>query len=261
MNKQELINVPRILFPIGTEILIKGKIVGLKVLDDRFVENVVKLDYGEQIIAPNDAIYVKDEPETGHADEAPRYLKNILARLRELPLHNREVWLKVIMSEFKQDFSHAKWREGYEQGKLEGMVEREKVKVPQFVADWYEENKDSFEFNVWDWIAFRDEAKKSENREFNNWINDSRENPIQTLVNMHQFGYEVEAEKRYYVRFKWIEEAYSYLTFIKRFDAWTLADIKLDKKFRSAHTRKQLEEAGFGWVFDCPGIEVEEVEV
>ena len=61
-----------------------------------------------------------DEPETGHADEAPRYLKNILARLRELPLHNREVWLKVIMSEFKQDFSHAKWREGYEQGKLEG---------------------------------------------------------------------------------------------------------------------------------------------
>ena len=76
-----------------------------------------------------------DEPETGHADEAPRYLKNILARLRELPLHNREVWLKVIMSEFKQDFSHAKWREGYEQGKLEGMAEREKVKVPQCVAD------------------------------------------------------------------------------------------------------------------------------
>ena len=76
-----------------------------------------------------------DEPETGHADEAPRYLKNILARLRELPLHNREVWLKVIMSDFKQDFSHAKWREGYEQGKLEGMAEREKVKVPQCVAD------------------------------------------------------------------------------------------------------------------------------
>lgn len=82
-----------------------------------------------------------DEPEAGHADEAPRYVKNILARLRELPLHDREVWLKAIMGEFEQDFSHAKWREGYEQGKLEGMVEREKVIVPQFVADWYEENK------------------------------------------------------------------------------------------------------------------------
>lgn len=78
---------------------------------------------------------------------------------------------------------------------IDQLDEPEKVKVKQFVADWYEENKDSFEFNVWDWIAFRDEAKKSENREFNNWINDSRENPIQTLVNMHQFGYEVEETK------------------------------------------------------------------
>ena len=59
-----------------------------------------------------------DEPETGHADEAPRYVKNILARLRELPEHDREVWLKAIMSEFEHDFSHAKWREGYEQGNL-----------------------------------------------------------------------------------------------------------------------------------------------
>ena len=97
-----------------------------------------------------------DEPETGHADEAPRYVKNILARLRELPLHNREVWLKAIMGEFEQDFSHAKWREGYEQGKLEGAwvgnqlkdadkIRRElnKVKIPQFVADWIEEARKS----------------------------------------------------------------------------------------------------------------------
>jgi len=109
------------------------------------IENVVKLAYGEQIIAPNDAIYVKDEPEAGQADEAPRYVKNILARLRELPLHDREVWLKAIMSEFEQDFSHAKWREGYEQGKFEGAMipydAPEKVTIPKFVADWIEECK------------------------------------------------------------------------------------------------------------------------
>ena len=192
-----------------------------------------------------------DEPETGHADEAPRYLKNILARLRELPDHDREVWLKAIMSEFKQDFSHAKWREGYEQGKLEGMVEREKVKVKQFVADWYEENKDSFEFNVWDWIAFRDEAKKIENREFNNWINDSRENPIQILVNMHQFGYEIEKEKQYLVK-------------IKATKHYLVKDgngkIFFSLAFKGYFTKKELEEAGFGWVFDCEGVEVQEVE-
>lgn len=26
------------------------------------------------------------------------------------------------------------------------------------------------------------------------------------------------------------------------------------------HTKKELEDASFGWVFDCPGIEIEEVE-
>ena len=63
----------------------------------------------------------------------------------------------------------------------------------------------------------------------------------------------------YYVRFKRIEESYSYLTLIKHLNAWTLSSIKLDKKYRTEHTKKQLEEAGFGWVFDCPGIEIEEV--
>ena len=29
--------------------------------------------------------------------------------------------------------------------------------------------------------------------------------------------------------------------------------------FRTKFTRKQLEDADFGWVFDCPGIEIEEV--
>ena len=202
-----------------------------------------------------------DEPETGHADEAPRYVKNILARVRELPLHDREVWLKAIMGEFEQDFSRAKWREGYEQGKLEGMVEREKVKVKQFVADWYEENKDYFEFNVWDWIAFRDEAKKLENREFNNWINDSRENPIQTLVNMHQFGYEVEEEKRYLVKVKGMNRINGCLAYNKEFCTWYFGISGNSKNHSTNHTRKELEEAGFGWVFDCPGIEIEEVEV
>lgn len=144
---------------------------------------------------------------------------------------------------------------------LEQLDEPQPVKVKQFVADWYEENKDDFETSLFQCIYdIYKYSKHEELNEFDNWIIDENTKSFQTLVNMHQFGYEVEEEKRYYVRFKWIEEAYSYLTFIKRFDAWTLADIKLDKKFRSHHTRKQLEDAGFGWVFDCPGIEIEEVE-
>ena len=227
MNVKKLINVPRILFPVGTEVLIKGKIVGLNVLDDRFVENVVKLAYGEQIIAPNDAIYVKDEPETGYADEAPRYLKNILARLRELPEHDREVWLKAIM------------------------VEREKVKVPQFVADWIEEARKTCK-DIADFFDF-----DFTNEEVGKWF--MQEQAFDLVARAWLDGYEVEEEKRYLVKVKGMSEENTYLTF--RFGhTWMLSNFEECEEFRLHHTRKELEEAGFGWVFSCEGIEIEEVE-
>lgn len=144
-------------------------------------------------------------------------------------------------------------------GLVKQLDEPQPVEVPLFVADWYEENKDDFEGNLYRCAhnipSVFDSAKLNE---FERWFLSAGTKQFQTLVNMHQFGYKV--EKRYYVRFKWIEDSYSYLTLIKHLHAWTLKNITLDKKFRTAHTRKQLEEAGFGWVFDCPGIEIEEVE-
>ena len=204
-----------------------------------------------------------DEPQAGHAEEAPRYVKNILARLRELPLHDREVWLKAIMGEFEQDFSHAKWREGYEQGKFEGewvgnqLKDADKIRrelnkpvVPQFVADWYEKHKDSLEFNVFDYVYRFDQNEESD---FKDWFNDVNTNPFQTLVNMHRFGYKVEKEKRYLVKIKAVDQ---YLVSVK--DENFLGF--LQSRLRSKFTRKELEEANFGWVFDCEGIEIEEVE-
>lgn len=186
-----------------------------------------------------------DESEIGYADEAPRYVKNILARLRELPLHDREVWLKAIMSEFEQDFSRAKWREGYEQGKIEGMVEREKVKVPRFVAEWIEEArkacKDVVELFEFDFT--NDEVRK--------WF--MQERPFDLVARAWLDGYEVEEEKRYTVVTKATKQPLYYNAMDKKlfFSMGGLAT-----KF----TRKQLEEAGLGWVFDCEGIEIEEVE-
>lgn len=135
--------------------------------------------------------------------------------------------------------------------------ESQKVEVPQFVADWYEKHKENFEYDLWEYLTDWEEQEPSY---FKNWINNEN-NTFQTLVNMHQFGYKVEKEKRYYVRFKGMESGdFNYLNFIKFQHAWVLSSIKLDKKFRTEHTKKQLEEAGFGWVFDCPGIEIEEVK-
>ena len=142
---------------------------------------------------------------------------------------------------------------------IKQLDEPQKVVVPQFVADWYEENKDDFEFNVWDWIAFRNDPEKLKNKEFNYWINDCEGNPIQTLVNMHQFGYEVEKEKRYLVKIKGnIKE--NMLVYGELFERYFFTkSLSLDNAIYS-HTHKELEEANFGWVFDCPGIEIEEVE-
>ena len=200
-----------------------------------------------------------DEPETGHADEAPRYLKNILARLRELPLHNREVWLKVIMSEFKQDFSHAKWREGYEQGKLEGMVEREKVKVPQVVADWIEVCKTFKHFVVSLSFALKPISWEKNNLSDKciNWLMDA--NNQELFARAWLDGYEVEEEKYYKIEVKGVSEN-SVLIHDKTEECWFFEDDNNEDTIYVYHTRKELEEAGFGWVFDCPGIEIEEVE-
>lgn len=140
--------------------------------------------------------------------------------------------------------------------KLKQLDEPQKPVVPQFVAEWYEDIVDEF-YVVLERLVLNYE--NNTDMPICKWFFET-EDALTILINMHQFGYTVEEGKRYYVRFKWIEEAYSYLTLIKHLNTWTLYSITLDKKFRTEHTKKQLEEAGFGWVFDCPGVEIEEAE-
>lgn len=75
--------------------------------------------------------------------------------------------------------------------------EPEKPVVPQFVADWYEDNKDDFEYNVYDLCVKFHEYEL--NREIKNWFDSADNKPIETLVMMHKFGYEVKKEKLYTV--------------------------------------------------------------
>lgn len=200
-----------------------------------------------------------DESEIGHADEAPRYVKNILARLRELPLHDREVWLKAIMSEFEQDFSHAKWREGYEQGKIEGMVEREKVIVPQFVADWIRKCKMFKHFAVSLSFALQPIVWEENNLSDKciDWLMDANNQELFARAWLN--GYEVEKEKRYLVKIKGNikENMLVYGELLERY--FFTKSFSLDDAIYS-HTRKELENAKIGWVFDCEGFEIEEVE-
>lgn len=130
----------------------------------------------------------------------------------------------------------------------------EKVVIPKFVADWIEEckNDDFHLFGAMEGISLNQ-------KKLDYWFRE--DDNMELFARAWLDGYEVEEEKRYYVRFKGMESGdFNYLNFIKFQHAWVLSSIKLDKKFRTEHTRKQLEEAGFGWVFDCEGIEIEEVE-
>ena len=132
---------------------------------------------------------------------------------------------------------------------LKQLDEPRKVKVKQFVADWYERNKNDLDYNIWECIYNWDDQEESE---FKNWFNCSKK-AFQTLVNMHQFGYEVDEEKRYLVK---IKASGQYIMNNPDENAVFFYSSRAYSKL----TRKELEEAGFGWVFDCPGIEIEEIE-
>lgn len=138
--------------------------------------------------------------------------------------------------------------------KIEQLDEPQKPVVPQFVADWYEEYKDDFEgelFRCVDLIT-RD-FEDGDLSEFEEWFIDGKTKPFQTLVNMHQFGYEVEKEKRYTVKMRTTNQPLFYNSLEKRL-FFSLG------KLATQFTFKQLEEAGFREVFNSPLFEVEEVE-
>lgn len=140
---------------------------------------------------------------------------------------------------------------------IEQFDEPQKPVVKQFVADWYEECKDNLEYNIWSYIY---NWERKEGSAFKDWIDTGRNKPIQTLINMHQFGYTVEKEKRYYVRLKGVVDNLRLLRHNSPTNTWTIGSEEQCFNVSRAHTRKELEEAGFGWVFDCEGIEIEEVE-
>ena len=75
--------------------------------------------------------------------------------------------------------------------------EPQKIAVPQFVADWYEENKDDIEYKLYKLcIDFREQKLRAD---LHAWFNDDNNKCIETLVKMKLYGYEVEKEKLYTV--------------------------------------------------------------
>ena len=124
------------------------------------------------------------------------------------------------------------------------------VKVPQFVDDVTESAREHSP-ELEDALHY---ACSNGSQEFTEWYQKKSNRDL--FARAWLDGYEVKKEKRYTVKLT-ITKQYLY----RRDNDFTfVTHTRPDDNPTLFHTRKQLEDADFGWVFDCPGIEIEEVE-
>lgn len=135
---------------------------------------------------------------------------------------------------------------------LRELDEPKPVKIPQFVADWIEESRKTCK-DVADFLNF-----DFTNEEVGKWF--MQERPFDLVARAWLDGYEVEKEKRYKVVMPNVSSSGGVLTRIKHNDSWIWIDTLGTIVEGRTHTHKELEDADFGWVFDCPGIKIEEVK-
>lgn len=105
--------------------------------------------------------------------------------------------LKITNPNLKKTWFNWGVKDAYE--RVEMFFNKELVpEVPQYVADWYEENKKNLDYNIWNYIM---DWEDTEEDSFKRWVNNSKD-AFQTIINMHQFGYKIEKEKKYLVKIK-----------------------------------------------------------
>lgn len=124
----------------------------------------------------------------------------------------------------------------------------QKTVVPWFVADFITEQK-----KLSHTLSYSIDACMSDG--VAEWYWDNSELFARAWLD----GYEIEKEKRYLVKIIGITNYNSYLNYHKRENKWTIESCMETDVISTKHTIKELDKAGFGWVFDCPGIEIEEV--
>lgn len=119
-------------------------------------------------------------------------------------------------------------------------LEPEKVKIPQFVADWIEKCKNK-EKSLLDALLYTPEK-------VNSWVGNSENQ--ETFAIAWIFGYEVEKEPKYTVKFKATNQ------YLCDDDG---IGLHISPSFRSNFRKSDLEKLSLTEVFDSPLFEVEEV--
>ena len=236
-----------------TRVLLYGTFDGFGWSTDGDDNILLVLDNGDKVEIPSH--FVKNASDFVEKNQIK--LKDVIARIKQLDIGTRKVWLDEFLNELGSDYGTLKYKDGYEQGKFEASMipyeEPQKVTIPQFVADWIEEckNDDFHLFGAMEGISFNQ-------KKLDYWFRE--DDNMELFARAWLDGYEVEQEKRYLVKMKNIHSESEYLYYGTGSCKWRFREKNESGYFRKSHTRKELEEAGFGWVFDCEGIEIEEVK-
>lgn len=222
-----------------TKVLVYGSFDGFAYSTDDSIAISVVLDSGEKVEIPEEFIVSADQMINKYKIK----LKDVIERIEKFDIGTKAVWINEILNKLGSEYGFHKYCAGYKQGKFDGAMERERVTVPQYVADFITEHK-----KLGHTLSYSIDACMSDR--VAEWYWDNSELFARAWLD----GYEVEQEKRYEVK-------------LKNTDDCLVKTNNNGYRFynniyttRRKHTREEIEKAGFGWVFDCPGIEVEEVE-
>lgn len=127
----------------------------------------------------------------------------------------------------------------------------ERPVIPYYIADYIEKVKSEGDLTV---VGAVNEAPDGE---VSDWLFLEK---VNTFAKAWVNGYEVEKETKYMVRFNNFKPISTYLKKDLSDQRYYLGDNHESPSIMLTYTRKELEASGFGWVFDCEGIEIEEVE-
>lgn len=222
-----------------TRVVLYGTYDGFTRSTDGLHRIVVILEGGERIEVPKEFVLSADQM----VNKNKIKLKDVIARIKSFDVDAREAWLNEILNGLGSDFGSKKYRDGYEQGKLEGLIEREKVEVPQIVADYIKYAKTT----EWDLQEAMKNVPYEDNAEFRKWF--YKGSNVEVFARAWLDGYTIEKEPKYTVKCKATKQ------YLSNDELGT----HFDPSFRSNFTKSDLEKLGLGWVFDCEGMEVEKV--
>lgn len=222
-----------------TKVLVYGTFDGFAYSTDDSIAISVVLDSGEKVEIPEEFIVSADQMINKYKIK----LKDVIERIEKFDLGTKAVWINEILNKLGSEYGFHKYCAGYKQGKFDGAMERERVTVPQYVADFITEHK-----KLGHTLSYSIDACMSDR--VAEWYWDNSELFARAWLD----SYEVEQEKRYEVKLKNTDD---YLVKTNNNDYRFYNNIYTTRR---KHTREEIEKAGIGWVFDCPGIEVEEAE-